>query len=226
MNVTDATAPVVGMPALRPPSHGSAADRHFALLRRADAAQPDALSVPLPQPVAQQPSAGLWRLWWAQRVWLRAAGRAVGGRARRLAVRSRPVWRHPWRWQFARPAVATGLALLRRPLALPHILQRPDDARRRHAGRRVDGGRRHGGRARLRAMAAAAGCPRSPSSRRTTRPSRRLLKGMQAAWSAQDLAALRSVATPEMTSYFAEQLAELTSRGCPQHRFGRAVAEG
>ncbi len=41
-----------------------------------------------------------------------------------------------------------------------------------------------------------------------------LLKGMQAAWSAQDLAALRSVATPEMTSYFAEQLAELTSRGC------------
>ena len=40
-----------------------------------------------------------------------------------------------------------------------------------------------------------------------------LLKGMQAAWSAQDLQALRSVATPEMTSYFAEQLAELTSRG-------------
>ncbi len=40
-----------------------------------------------------------------------------------------------------------------------------------------------------------------------------LLKGMQAAWSAQDLNALRSVATPEMTSYFGEQLAELRSRG-------------
>ncbi len=40
-----------------------------------------------------------------------------------------------------------------------------------------------------------------------------LLRGMQAAWSAQDLNALRAVATPEMTSYFAEQLAELNSRG-------------
>ena len=40
-----------------------------------------------------------------------------------------------------------------------------------------------------------------------------LLKGMQAAWSAQDLNALRAVATPEMTSYFGEQLAELNSRG-------------
>ena len=40
-----------------------------------------------------------------------------------------------------------------------------------------------------------------------------LLKGMQAAWSAQDINALRAVATPEMTSYFAEQLAELNSRG-------------
>ena len=40
-----------------------------------------------------------------------------------------------------------------------------------------------------------------------------LLKGMQAAWSAEDLNALRSVATPEMTSYFGEQLAELRSRG-------------
>ena len=36
---------------------------------------------------------------------------------------------------------------------------------------------------------------------------------MQAAWSAEDLNALRSVATPEMTSYFGEQLAELRSRG-------------
>jgi predicted lipid-binding transport protein (Tim44 family) len=40
-----------------------------------------------------------------------------------------------------------------------------------------------------------------------------LLKAMQAAWSAQDLNALRTLATPEMTSYFAEQLAELNSRG-------------
>ncbi|WP_158747073.1 TIM44-like domain-containing protein [Acidisphaera sp. L21] len=40
-----------------------------------------------------------------------------------------------------------------------------------------------------------------------------LLKGMQAAWSAEDLNALRSVATPEMASYFGEQLAELRSRG-------------
>ena len=40
-----------------------------------------------------------------------------------------------------------------------------------------------------------------------------LLKGMQAAWSAEDMNALRSVATPEMTSYFGEQLAELRSRG-------------
>ena len=40
-----------------------------------------------------------------------------------------------------------------------------------------------------------------------------LLKGMQAAWSAEDLNALRAVATPEMTSYFGEQLAELRSRG-------------
>ena len=40
-----------------------------------------------------------------------------------------------------------------------------------------------------------------------------LLSEMQAAWSAQDLARLRTIATPEMTSYFSEQLSELTSRG-------------
>ena len=40
-----------------------------------------------------------------------------------------------------------------------------------------------------------------------------LLKGMQQAWSNGDLNALRSVATPEMTGYFGEQLAELNSRG-------------
>ncbi len=40
-----------------------------------------------------------------------------------------------------------------------------------------------------------------------------ILKGAQAAWSAQDLNAMRAVATPEMISYFTEQLSELASRG-------------
>jgi predicted lipid-binding transport protein (Tim44 family) len=40
-----------------------------------------------------------------------------------------------------------------------------------------------------------------------------LLQGIQAAWSRQDLNALRSLATPEMLSYFAEQLAGQTSQG-------------
>ncbi len=40
-----------------------------------------------------------------------------------------------------------------------------------------------------------------------------LLHAMQAAWSKQDLDTLRTIATPEMAGYFAEQLAELTSRG-------------
>ena len=40
----------------------------------------------------------------------------------------------------------------------------------------------------------------------------RLLQNIQAVWSRQDLNALRSLATPEMLSYFAEQLAEQTSR--------------
>jgi predicted lipid-binding transport protein (Tim44 family) len=40
-----------------------------------------------------------------------------------------------------------------------------------------------------------------------------LLQKIQAAWSRQDLNALRSLATPEMLSYFAEQLAEQASRG-------------
>jgi predicted lipid-binding transport protein (Tim44 family) len=39
------------------------------------------------------------------------------------------------------------------------------------------------------------------------------LKDVQAAWSANDLAALRALATPEMVSYFAEQLADYASRG-------------
>jgi predicted lipid-binding transport protein (Tim44 family) len=40
-----------------------------------------------------------------------------------------------------------------------------------------------------------------------------LLKGIQAAWSAHDLNGLRAMATPEMVSYFGEQLAEQASRG-------------
>jgi predicted lipid-binding transport protein (Tim44 family) len=39
------------------------------------------------------------------------------------------------------------------------------------------------------------------------------LQAIQAAWSAHDINALRSLATPEMASYFAEQLGEQTSRG-------------
>lgn len=39
------------------------------------------------------------------------------------------------------------------------------------------------------------------------------LHEIQAAWSRHDLDALRGLATPEMLSYFAEQLAEQTSRG-------------
>jgi predicted lipid-binding transport protein (Tim44 family) len=40
-----------------------------------------------------------------------------------------------------------------------------------------------------------------------------LLQGIQAAWSAHDLNGLQAMTTPEMTSYFAEQLAEQVSRG-------------
>ena len=41
----------------------------------------------------------------------------------------------------------------------------------------------------------------------------RLLQALQAAWSRQDLNTLRAIVTPEMLSYFAEQLAEQTSQG-------------
>ena len=41
----------------------------------------------------------------------------------------------------------------------------------------------------------------------------RLLHEVQTAWSAQDLNALRRVATPEMVGYFGEQLSEQASRG-------------
>jgi predicted lipid-binding transport protein (Tim44 family) len=40
-----------------------------------------------------------------------------------------------------------------------------------------------------------------------------LLKSIQAAWTVHDINALRGLVTPEMLSYFAEQLAEQTSRG-------------
>jgi predicted lipid-binding transport protein (Tim44 family) len=39
------------------------------------------------------------------------------------------------------------------------------------------------------------------------------LYAIQAAWSARELNALRALATPEMVSYFAEQLADQASRG-------------
>jgi len=39
------------------------------------------------------------------------------------------------------------------------------------------------------------------------------LKAVQAAWTAHDLEAMRPLVTPEMLGYFAEQLAEQTSRG-------------
>ena len=40
-----------------------------------------------------------------------------------------------------------------------------------------------------------------------------LLTSIEAAWSAQDLNALRAMATPEMVNYFAEQLSDYASRG-------------
>ncbi len=40
-----------------------------------------------------------------------------------------------------------------------------------------------------------------------------LLKGIQAAWTAHDLPGLQAMTTPEMASYFADQLAEQVSRG-------------
>jgi predicted lipid-binding transport protein (Tim44 family) len=40
-----------------------------------------------------------------------------------------------------------------------------------------------------------------------------LLKGIQMAWTAHDLNALQAMATPEMVSYFSEQMSEQVSRG-------------
>ncbi len=39
------------------------------------------------------------------------------------------------------------------------------------------------------------------------------MQGIQAAWSAHDLSGLQAMTTPEMVSYFGEQLAEQVSRG-------------
>ena len=41
----------------------------------------------------------------------------------------------------------------------------------------------------------------------------RLLQNVQAAWSRHDLNALRTLATPEMLSYFSEQLSDQASQG-------------
>jgi predicted lipid-binding transport protein (Tim44 family) len=40
-----------------------------------------------------------------------------------------------------------------------------------------------------------------------------LLAGIQASWSRMDLNGMRRMVTPEMLSYFSEQLSDLTSRG-------------
>ncbi len=53
-----------------------------------------------------------------------------------------------------------------------------------------------------------------------------LLHTIQAAWTAHDLAALRTMATPEMVSTFAEQLAEQTSRGVRNQVTGVQLLQG
>jgi predicted lipid-binding transport protein (Tim44 family) len=54
----------------------------------------------------------------------------------------------------------------------------------------------------------------------------RLLRNIQAAWSAHDLNALRGMATPEMVSYFADQMAEQTSRGVRNQVSGVQLLQG
>jgi predicted lipid-binding transport protein (Tim44 family) len=54
----------------------------------------------------------------------------------------------------------------------------------------------------------------------------RLLGDIQAAYSAEDLSRLRSLVTPEMLSYFAEQLAENTSRGVANQITGVKLEQG
>jgi predicted lipid-binding transport protein (Tim44 family) len=54
----------------------------------------------------------------------------------------------------------------------------------------------------------------------------RLLGEIQEAWSRQDLAGLRQMATPEMVSYFAEELAEYASRGLTNRVTGARLLQG
>jgi predicted lipid-binding transport protein (Tim44 family) len=54
----------------------------------------------------------------------------------------------------------------------------------------------------------------------------RRLHEVQAAWSAHDLDRLRAIATPEMAGYFAEQLAEQTSRGLRNEVFDVRLEQG
>jgi predicted lipid-binding transport protein (Tim44 family) len=54
----------------------------------------------------------------------------------------------------------------------------------------------------------------------------RLLHNIQAAWSVHDLNALRGMATPEMVSYFADQMAEQTSRGVRNQVSGVQLLQG
>jgi len=53
-----------------------------------------------------------------------------------------------------------------------------------------------------------------------------ILKAVQGAWSEGDLATLRHYTTPEMLSYFAEQLAQNTSQGVENHVEGVALVKG
>ena len=53
-----------------------------------------------------------------------------------------------------------------------------------------------------------------------------LLHSIQAAWTAHDVSALSTMATPEMTSYFAEQLADQTSRGVRNAVTGVTLQKG
>ena len=53
-----------------------------------------------------------------------------------------------------------------------------------------------------------------------------LLQAIQAAWTAHDLNALRAMTTPEMLSYFAEQLAEQESRGVRNSVSNVALLQG
>ena len=53
-----------------------------------------------------------------------------------------------------------------------------------------------------------------------------VLRHIQAAWSAHDMTALRSLATPEMVTYFGEQLSEQASRGVRNQVLGVQLQQG